>query len=164
MKRVLSLLMSIFLITCGCSPAKRVARSYLRVEFSGDRRHGWTRFADMLSTYPDPDTVMDALDRALVDMNESNDPKTLISVYEDQVEAYGKLVGATSLAYVRYCQNVTDAEKAEEYGRLNSSLYAIQIRLARLEKALMDRWGYHLERGQEYAEALDRMSDQDDAV
>ncbi len=164
MKRVLSLLLSIFLVTCGCSPAKRVARSYLRVEFSGDRRHGWTHFADMVSIYPDPDTVMDALDRALVDMDEYNDPKTLICVYEDQVEAYGKLVGATSLAYVRYCQNVTDAEKAEEYSRLNSSLYAIQIRLARLEKALMDRWGYHRERGEEYAEALDRISDQDDAV
>lgn len=164
MKRVLSLLLSILLILCGCSPAKRVARFYLRMDRLMDQRHGWTRFDDMVLSYPDPDAVIKVLDRALGDMDGSPDPKTCISIYEDQVQAYSQLVGATSLAYVRYSQNVTDAQRAAEYGRLNSSLYAIQIRLARLEKALMDRWGYHLERGPTYAEALERISRQDDAA
>ncbi len=164
MKRVLSLLLSILLILCGCSPAKRVARSYLRMDRLMDQRHGWTQFDDMVLSYPDPDAVIKALDRALGGMDGSPDPKTCISLYEDQVQAYSQLVGATSLAYVRYSQNVTDAKRAAEYGRLNSSLYAIQIRLARLEKALMDRWGYHRERGPTYAEALERIGRQDDAA
>ena len=164
MKRVLSLLLSILLILCGCSPAKRVARSYLRMDHPMDQRHGWTRFDDMVLSYPDPDAVIKTLDRALGDLDRSSDPKTCISIYEDQAQAYSQLVGAASLAYVRYCQNVTDAQRATEYGRLNSSLYAIHIRLARLEKALMDRWGYHRERGPAYAEALDRISRQDDAA
>ena len=164
MKRVLSLLLSILLILCGCSPAKRVARSYLRMDHPMDQQHGWTRFDDMVLSYPDPDAVIKTLDRALRDLDGSPDPSACISIYEDQVQAYSQLVGAASLAYVLYCQNVTDAQKAAEYGRLNSSLYAIQIRLARLEKALMDRWGYHRERGPAYAEALDRISRQDDAA
>ena len=164
MKRVLSLLLSILLILCGCSPAKRVACSYLRMDHPMAQRHGWTRFDDMVLSYPDPDAVIKTLDRALRDLDGSPDPSACISIYEDQVQAYSQLVGAASLAYVLYCQNVTDAQKAAEYGRLNSSLYAIQIRLARLEKALMDRWGYHRERGSAYAEALDRISRQDDAA
>ena len=109
MKRVLSLLLSILLILCGCSPAKRVARSYLRMDHPMDQRHGWTRFDDMVLSYPDPDAVIKTLDRALRDLDGSPDPSACISIYEDQVQAYSQLVGAASLAYVRYCQNVTDA-------------------------------------------------------
>ena len=74
MKRVLSLLLSILLILCGCSPAKRVARSYLRMDHPMDQQHGWTRFDDMVLSYPDPDAVIKTLDRALRDLDGSPDP------------------------------------------------------------------------------------------
>ncbi len=158
MKRILSLLLSLLLSVWGCVPMEPVARSYLRSGYGAGALHGQTAFADMVLTYPDPDGVAAALDRALEESESSAEPKELIIVYENQVQAYNALVSAASLAYVRYCQDVTDPQRAEEYGKLNSALYAIQNRLARLEKALMDRWGYHRERGAAYADELDRLS------
>ena len=160
MKRVLSLLLSLLLALTGCVPMDRVARAYLRVGYGGSPLHGQTAFWDMVLSYPDPDEVISALDRALVAAEEDDDPRAGRAVYEGQLKAYNALVSATSLAYVRYCQDITDADRAAEYGRLNGALYGIQHRLARLEKALMDRWGYHREKGAAYAASLDRLSRQ----
>lgn len=161
MKRFLNLLLSILLALNGCIPVKTVARSYLRAEQGRSARHGTTAFRDMVLAYPNPEEVISALDRALDGIDSNEEPQACITVYEAQLEAYSRLVSAASLAYVRYCQDVTDEYRAEEYGRLNSSLYPIQYRLASLEKALMDRYGYHRERGAAYAESLDRISRQD---
>ena len=120
-------------------------------------------FADMVLSYPDPDAVIRDLDHALSEIDHEISPDTIIQAYETQREAYDRLVGASSLAYVLYCQDITDTQRAREYARLNSNLYAIQVRLARLEKKLMDLWGYHRERGDRYRDALERISRQDDA-
>ena len=162
MKRVLCLMLSILLPLCGCVPAKRVARSYLRVDRGRSFSHGQTAFGDMVLSYPDPDEVMKALGQALSQIGSASDARAYVNTYEKQLQAYNDLVSATSLAYVRYCQDVTDPQRAEEYGRLNGSLYVIQNRLARLEKALMDSWGYHRERGAAYADELDWLSRQND--
>lgn len=159
MKRVLSLVLSILLL-CGCSPVERVGRSFLRADTGHGQRHGQTAFDHMVLTYPDPDDVIAALDRALNGIEACADPGSFIITYEQQAKAYNEMVSAASLAYVRYCQDVEDADRAAEYGKLNSSLDAIQIRLARLEKKLMDRCGYHRERGTEYAESLDHIGQQ----
>ena len=105
--------------------------------------------------------MQEVLDCALERIGFDHDPKEYVDIYESQARAYDELVSATSLAYVRYCQDISDKERAAEYGKLNSSLYPIQYRLARLEKELMDRWGYHQERGSAYAETLDRLRRQD---
>lgn len=160
MKRVLSLLLSVLLGICGCCPMSSVARSYLRTEHGVQSLHGHTAFGDMVMSYPDPDAVAATLDRALTDMAAADGPEGFISIYETQVKAYNELVSATSLAYVRYCQDVTDEQRKAEYGMLNGALYSIQYRLAKLEKELMERWGYHRERGAAYADALDRFSRQ----
>lgn len=160
MKRFLSLLLSLLLALWGCAPAQLVGRSYLREDLGRTSRHGHTAFADMVLTYPDPDGVTAILDLALGSVGDATSQKELTATYEAQLKAYNDLVSATSLAYVRYCQDVTDQARAAEYGKLNSALYAIQHRLARLEKALMDRWGYHREWGTAYADALDRLSKQ----
>ena len=159
MKRVLSLLLSILLLG-GCGPAEQVGRSYLRADPGPGQRHGRVAFDDMVLSYPDPDAVIEGLDEALNGLDDAVEPGSFISIYEEQVQAYNDLVSAASLAYVRYCENVEDAVRAAEYAKLNSSLHAIQIRLARLEKKLMDRWGYHRERGTDYAESLDRFGRQ----
>ncbi len=159
MKRVLSLLLSILLLW-GCGPAEQVGRSYLRADPGPGQRHGRVAFDDMVLSYPDPDAVIEGLDEALDGLDDAVEPGSFISIYEEQVQAYNNLISATSLAYVRYCQDVEDVARAAEYGKLNSSLHAIQIRLARLEKKLMDRCGYHRERGTEYAESLDRIGRQ----
>jgi len=164
MKRFLSLLMAGLLIFCGCTPMERVARSYLWAELSYDRYHGRTSYADMVLSYPNPDTILENLDRALEAIDTEADPEDYISIYESQAELYRELVSAASLSYVRYCQNVTDAERASEYGRLNSALHTIWIRLVRLEKKLMNTWGYHRELGTAYAEELERISRQDEGV
>ena len=161
MKRFLSLMLSLLLALNGCIPVKTVARSYLRAEQGRSARHGTTAFRDMALAYPNPEEVISALDRALDGIDSNEEPQACIAVYEAQLEAYSRLVSAASLAYVRYCQDVTAEHRAEEYGRLNSSLYPIQYRLASLEKALMDRYGYHRDRGAAYAESLDRISRQD---
>ena len=161
MKHVLSLFLSVVLALCGCAPARQVARSYLWADRGGRENHGQTAFADMVLSYPDPDEVADALDQALRSVTEADDYRGSVRTYEAQVQAYNQLVSATSLAYVRYCQDITDGQRSAEYGRLNSALYAIRHRLARLEKALMDRWGYHRELGSSHADALDRISRQD---
>ena len=160
MKRVLCLLLSLLLLIPGCVPVRRVARSYLRDD-GGASRHGQTHFADMVLTYPDPDEVMEAIERAVALAGSSEDWQALREVYEEEVSNYDQLVSAASLAYVRHCQDVTDEDRAAEYGRLSNALYEVQHGLARLEKVLMDRWGYHRERGTEYAAELDRMSRQD---
>ncbi len=162
MKRVLSLLLSIALSLVGCGPAESVVRSYLKTDREIRVAHGQTAFEDMVLSYPDPDAVQATLDRALEDIVHATDPKAYEAVYEEQLRAYNALVSATSLAYVLYCQDVTDRHRATEYGKLNSSLYAIQYRLARLEKTLMDRWGYHRERGTAYAKTLEKLSRQGD--
>ncbi len=113
----------------------------------------------MLS-YPDPDMVKKDLDEALEKVGSYNDPKALINRYETNLDAYNELIGAASLAYVRYCQDITDTMREAEYSRLNSALFDIQHHLARLEKELMDQWGYHRELGTEYQYALDRFSRQ----
>ena len=163
MKRALSLLLSILLPVCGCVQARTVARSYLRSGGGPDPRHGRTAFADMVLTYPDPDRMLEILDEALARVESAHDPKEFAGICESQLRSYTELVSAASLAYVRYCQDITDGQRAAEYGKLNSALYPIQNRLARLEKALMDRWGYHRELGEAYAEMLDRLSGQDAA-
>ena len=162
MKRFLSLLLSLLLAFNGCIPVKTVARSYLRADQGRSARHGATAFRDMVLAYPDPEEVISALDKALDGIDSTEGPQACIAVYEAQLEAYDRLVSAASLAYVRYCQDVTDEQRAEEYGKLNSSLYPIQHRLASLEKALMERYGYHEDRGAAYAEALDRIRRQDE--
>lgn len=153
----MSLLLSILLALNGCVPARAVARSYLRNDREDAGRHGQTHFEDMVLSYPDPDKVMAALDRAIESLEEMGE-RGSADCFEELLAAYDQLVSATSLAYVRYCQDVTDAKRAEEYGRLNSALYPLQHRLARFEKALMDRWGYHAERGESYAKELDQLS------
>ena len=160
MKRVLCLLLPISLLLYGCTPAARVGRSYLRADHGYHQRHGLITYDDMVLDYSDPAEVIKALDLALNTIDASADPDEYISIYEEQVQAYNDLVSAASLAYVRYCENVEDAVRAAEYAKLNSSLHAIHIRLARLEKKLMDRWGYHRERGTDYAESLDRFGRQ----
>ena len=160
MKRVLSLLLSLLLLL-GCAPARQVARAYLRADGGTWYTHGQTAFGDMVLSYPDPDAVMATLDEALARVGTDGDARELVSVYETQLTAYNELVSATSLAYIRYCQDVTDGQRAAEYGRLNGALYSLQHRLAKLEKALMDRWGYHRERGTAYADSLDKLSRQD---
>ena len=138
MKRILSLILSILLLP-GCVTAKRVARAYLRAESPGVRLHGQTAYGDMVLSYPDPDEVMQAVDEALAIAEAATDPQDLILVYESQMKAYNELVSAASLAYVRYCQDTTDPLRSAEYGKLNNALYAIQIRLAGLEKKLTMR-------------------------
>ena len=160
MKRVLSLLLSLLLLL-GCAPARQVARAYIRADKGTWSTHGQTAFGDMVLSYPDPDAVMATLDEALACVGTDGDARELVSVYETQLTAYNELVSATSLAYIRYCQDVTDGQRAAEYGRLNGALYSLQHRLAKLEKALMDRWGYHRERGTAYADSLDKLSRQD---
>ena len=164
MKRLLSLLLSLLLPLCGCVPMKRVARAYARAEYSHVSIHGQTHFSDMVLAYPDPDEVTAILDRALKSIESAHTPKEYAAIYEAQVRSYNELVSAASLAYVRYCQDVTDPQRAAEYGKLNSALYGIQHRLAKLEKVLMDRWGYHQERGDAYADSLDRLSRQDERI
>lgn len=161
MKRVLSLCMALLMAVSGCSPAYRVARSYLRADYGGRARRGETHFQDMVLSPPDPKAVTDALDEALEAVAVSEDPASFIPVYEEQLTAYNELVGAASLAYVRYCQDVTDPSRSAAYARLSSALYAVEHRLARLEKALMEGCGYHRERGAAYAEEVDRISRQD---
>ena len=131
MKRVLCLLLSLLLLLFGCGPAE-----------------------------PDPDAVIRSIDQAMEVTAVSSDPKECIAAYEEQVQAYNQLVSAASLAYVRYCQDMTESHRAKEYGRLNAALFTIQNRLAKLEKELMDRWGYHRERGEAYADDLGRRSRQ----
>lgn len=160
MKRVISLLLTILLLLWGCRPARQVARGYLRGDTTNDPRQGETAFSDMVLSYPDPDGVAAILDRALEEVSSSEDARAYESVYEEQLSAYNRLIGAASLAYVRYCQDITDEERAGEYARLSGALYAIEHRLARLEKELMDRFGYHRERGAAYADALSRFSRQ----
>ena len=101
MKRVLSLVLSILLL-CGCGPAERVGRSYMRAEYIPGQRHGQTIFDDMVLTYPEPDAVIEALDRALKSIDASADPESFITTYEKQAKAYNDIVSAASLAYVRY--------------------------------------------------------------
>ena len=162
MNRIVSWFLSLLLILfCGCAPTKRVARPFLRSGYGEDALHGHTAYADMVLIYPDPDAMQEVLDCALERIGFDHDPKEYVDIYESQARAYDELVSATSLAYVRYCQDISDKERAAEYGKLNSSLYPIQYRLARLEKELMDRWGYHQERGSAYAETLDRLRRQD---
>ena len=161
MKRVLSLCMALLMAVSGCSPAYRVARSYLRADYGGRARRGETHFQDMVLSPPDPKAVTDALDEALEAVAVSDDPASFIPVYEEQLTAYNELVGAASLAYVRYCQDVTDPSRSAAYARLSSALYAVEHRLARLEEALMEGCGYHRERGAAYAEEVDRISRQD---
>ncbi len=164
MKRFLSLLLAGLLIICGCTAMERVAHSYLRADFHKDRSHGHTSFDDMVLSQPDPDAMIKDLDQALENMDSSDDPKEYIEFYETQMSLYSELVSDVSLSYVRYCQNVTDAHQAAEYGRLNSALHSIWSLLIRLEKKLMDKWGYHQELGAAYAEALDRISRQDEGL
>ena len=159
MKRVLSLLLSLLLLL-GCGPANSVARSYLRMDHAKGSIHGHTAFADMVLSYPDPDAAIQRVEEALNRVADSSDRKGCIAAYEAEVQAYNQLVSATSLAYVRYCQDVTDGQRAAEYGRLNATLYAMQGKLTQLEKALMDRWGYRRERGEAYANDLERRSRQ----
>lgn len=158
MKRVLSLLLSWLLLLAGCGYAEPVARNYLWMDPAKDTLHGYTAYADMILTYPDPDTVIRCIDQALEGVSDSSNQKAYIRAYEAQVQAYNQLVSATSLAYVRYCQNMTDETRAAEYSRLNTCLYTIQNKLSRLEKELMDRWDYHRERGEAYADDLSRRS------
>ena len=158
MKRMLSLLLSLLLGLCGCGPVDMVARSYLRCDRPVQGSRGHTPFSDMILAYRDPDEVEAILDEALQNVTAADNEKGFIDIYEAQTRAYNDLVSATSLAYVRYCQDITDDQRKAEYTKLNSSLYAIQYRLAQLEKVLMDRWGYHRERGGDYADALDRMT------
>ena len=160
MKRFLSLLLSFLLVLSGCIPTQRVALSYLRVSGEGLARHGHTVFGDMVLRYPDPEMVVNALDMALDRIADDTDRRACEKIYEEQLAAYNELVSATSLAYVRYCQDVTDTMRASEYGRLNGALYAVRYRLSRLEKELMDRWGYHRDRGSAYLDELDRISHQ----
>ncbi len=162
MKRVLCLLLSILLPLVGCAPWDRVSHSYLRSGYIGAYPHGRTHFSDMVLSYPDPATVIDTLDRALSEVDSAKSMTAYASVYEQELSAYNQLVSAASLSYVRYCQDVTDPRRAAVYAELNGALYAIQSRLMRLEKALMDRWGYHEELGPAYTEALERMERQDD--
>ncbi len=158
MKRFICLLMSVLLLAGGCLPAKRVARVYLRISPGENVFHGQTPFGYMVLAYPNPDEIIDALDRAMEDASSARNEKDCEMVYEAQAKAYNELVSAASLVYVRYCQDVTNEGMAAEYTKLNSALYAIQLRLAKLEKAMMDQWGYHREKGSEYAENLDRFS------
>ncbi len=162
MKRLLSLLLSLLLPLCGCAPARQVARSYTRTDQEPLYAHGHIAFQDMVLSYPDPDEVTAALDQALKSLEDAGDPKGSAAVYEAQVQSYDRLVSAASLAYVHHCQDVTDPQRTAECEKLNSALYSIQYRLARLEKALMDRFGYHKERGTAYADALDKLSRQNE--
>ena len=75
MKRFLSLLLSVLL--CGCTPAERVARSYLRADLLQPVRQQ-TSFSDMILTYPDPDTVIRALGDALMAADTETDPEGII--------------------------------------------------------------------------------------
>lgn len=160
MKRVLSLMLSGLLLVSGCLPVEAVARAYLRTDGGTLASHGLISFADMVLSYPDPDVVLAALDEALNDFDRASERES-IAAYEEQLLAYNQLVSAASLAYVLYCQDVSDPIRSAEYGRLNSALYPLQHRLARLEKELMNRWGYHKERGPAYVQALDRITSQD---
>ena len=160
MKRVLCLLLSLLLLLFGCGPVEPVTRYYLRMNYARGSVHGHTAFSDMVLSYPDPDAVIRSIDQAMEVTAVSSDPKECIAAYEEQVQAYNQLVSAASLAYVRYCQDMTESHRAKEYGRLNAALFTIQNRLAKLEKELMDRWGYHRERGEAYADDLGRRSRQ----
>ena len=164
MKRVFSLLLSLSLFVAGCGPAQAVAKDYLWIGHSRDIVHGHTAYADMVLSYPDPDTVIQDIEQLMERILGSSDLKECSGRYEAQVQAYNRLVSATSLSYVRYCQDMTDPQRAEEYGRLNAALYIIQGKLAQAEKVLMDRWGYHHERGEAYANELNRRSRQNDEL
>ena len=160
MKRITCLLLSLLLLS-GCVPARKTARSYLRADFGAAHRHGNTHFGDMVLSYPDPDAVLSAINEALAAVAASDDKQGLVAVYETQRDAYARLVSAASLAYVYHAEDVTDEDRAAEYVRLSNALYAIEQGLVRLEKALMDRWGYHGDRGEDYAATLERMSRSD---
>ena len=163
MKHFLSLLLSCMLLLYGCLPMKTVTQAYLRIDRGTFTRHGQTAFADMVLSYPDPDAVLAALDETLNSLDMMGEQES-VAVFEKQLVAYDKLVSAASLAYVRYCQDISDPARSAEYGRLNSAVYPLRYRLARLEKALMDRWGYHQDLGTAYAQALDRITSQDSAA
>ena len=113
MKRVLCLLLSLSMLF-GCDPAKPVARNYLRMDHGKSPIHGHTAYADMVLSYPDPDTVIRSIEEALKEAAVSTDQKECIAAYEAEVQAYNQLVSATSLAYVRYCQDTTDERRAAE--------------------------------------------------
>ena len=83
-----------------------------------DTLHGYTAYADMILTYPDPDTVIRCIDQALEGVSNSSNQKACIRAYEAQVQAYNQLVSATSLAYVRYCQNMTDEKAYSIYQKI----------------------------------------------
>ena len=149
MKRVVSILLALCLLLC-CAPVEAVGRAYLR---QPGCVHGQTAFCHMALAYPDPEEVLSELD-ALIQA-EDRPEKERIEAFEGLRQAYGQLVGAASLAYVRYCQDVTNEERAAEYGKLNGALYAVQNRLIEAEQRLMDRYGYHRERGEAYRQSLE---------
>jgi len=163
MKRFLCLVLSCLLLFNGCLPAREVARDYLQRD-GGIGDHGQTPFSDMVLSYPDPGELESQLQELLERASTSSDGRGMERAFSELSRAYGKLVSATSLAYVRHCQDGTNRESALEYDKLNRALYPLQAALLKIEKRLMDRFGFHKERGAAYAQRLDRSIGQDEPL
>ena len=160
MKRCICLVLSILLLFSGCLPGREVAHVYLR-DRGSIVHHGQTPFSSMVLVHPDPQDLLDRSKKLLEKAAFSEDAPELEKEFANLARKYGELVSAASLAYVRHCQDVTDRDRAMEYGTLNGSLYPIQTVLLKTEKLLMDRFGFHRDRGAAYVEMLDRVAGQD---
>ena len=160
MKRCICLVLSLLLLFTGCLPGREVAHVYLR-DRGSTVHHGHTPFSSMVLVYLDPQDLLDRSQKLLEKAASSEDATELEKEFANLARKYGELVSAASLAYVRHCQDVTDRDRAMEYGTLNGSLYPIQTVLLKTEKLLMDRFGFHRDRGAAYVEMLDRVAGQD---
>lgn len=132
MKRIGSLLLGILLLLSGCAPLDAVAASFvgIRVPLPNERDtneqpHTDLCFSELSDDASTLDLELARMKELLfrIDLGELSG-RAAQHVLEERIDAYRALRTAASIAYVRYCFDVSDTARRDAYDRLSDGLNA----------------------------------------
>ena len=144
MKRIGSLLFAAVLLFSGigCSSLRSVAASYIAIPLYKDREaaehaHTDLSFFELSADASDLSLEIERTKELLfrIDTGELSGHAAQ-KVLEQRIDAFHRLRTAASIAYVRYCFDVTDAAQRESYEQLSTSLNALGCLLIEAERTL----------------------------
>ena len=144
MRRIFSFLLAAVLLFSGfgCSSLQSVAASFVAIPMQSVRastEHAHTDLlfselsADASDLSPEIERTKELLFR--IDTGELSG-QAAQKILEQRIDAFHRLRTAASIAYVRYCFDVTDTAQRESYEQLSASLNALGCLLIEAERAL----------------------------
>lgn len=132
--KCICILLALVVMLTGCDSFSQ----YLKNIASMAGIHTDTSFAEMTYTRPDVDSLLQVLEDSCSTAMEAEDLGDVINGIYAYYDAYDEFSTAYSLAYIHYCQDVTDSYWSGEYEFCEANYYRLDAGLEELYYTLAD--------------------------